>query len=98
MSDTRTKEQIKADIAAARARISANVENLIEEVHPKSIAQRTVSDAKAFATAEFQQARSHVQTDDGKVRWDTVVIVGGAIAGLILFSRALKGLGAKKKR
>ena len=40
--DTRSAAQIRADIAAARARMGANVEGLVTEVHPKAVKQRTI--------------------------------------------------------
>lgn len=42
-------EQIRADIAATRARLSGDVDTLADEANPKTIAHRTVDDVKNSA-------------------------------------------------
>lgn len=88
-ADTRTTAQIRADIAAARARIAANVEGLVEEVHPQAVRERVGQEARAFAQTEINNAKasftSQVKEDDGSWRADRLVLLGGAIAGMITF-------------
>lgn len=80
--DNRSAQQIRADIAAARARMSANVEGLVTEVHPKAVKQRTVDDVKAFARAEAEHAKSQIKDEDG---WRTDrLTLAGAVAGAAL--------------
>lgn len=83
-ADPRSPEQIRADIAAARARMSANVEGLVAEVHPKAVKQRTVDETKAFMMAEVDNAKRQVKDEDG---WRTDrLTVAGAAAGAALLS------------
>lgn len=82
---TRSKADIEAEISAARERLADNVAGLINQVHPKAIVQRGIDDARDFAAAEFASAKSQVVDDTGQLRTDRVLLLGGAVAGLITF-------------
>ena len=82
---TRSKQDIEAEIAAARARLADNVAGLINQVHPKAVVQRGIDDARGFAAAEFANVRSQVMDDRGQVRTERVMLIGGAIAGVVTF-------------
>ena len=91
----RTREDIEADIDAARQRLASNVENLINQVHPKAIVANTVADARAFAEGTFDEARAQVVDEHGNVRSDRVALlaaaVGGAVAFVLVVRSILKG-------
>ncbi len=82
---TRSKQDIEAQIAAARARLADNVAGLINQIHPKAVVQRGIDDARGFAAAEFANVRSQVMDDRGQVRTERVMLIGGAIAGVVTF-------------
>lgn len=84
-STTRSKQDIEAEIAAARARLADNVAGLINQIHPKAVVQRGIDDARGFAAAEFANVRSQVMDDRGQVRTERVMLIGGAIAGVVTF-------------
>ncbi|MEL4358731.1 MULTISPECIES: DUF3618 domain-containing protein [unclassified Luteococcus] len=82
-TDPRSAKQIQADIAAARARMSANVEGLVTEVHPKAVKQRSVDEAKAFVMNEVDYAKSTAKNavkDDDGWRTDRISLGSGAAA------------------
>lgn len=81
-TDTRTAAQIRADIAAARARVSANVSNLVTEVHPTAVKERTINDAKFFAQTEFEAVKSTVKDERGW-RMDRLLMLGAAVVGTV---------------
>lgn len=92
MASSRTPDQIRADIAAARAAMSANVEGLVAEVHPVAIKNRAVNDAKEAVAEQVQEARSYVMDDSGP-RWDRIgtgVLVATGV-GLVLGTLKLIG-------
>lgn len=89
---TRSKEQIQAEIAAARARLASNVEGLITQAHPKAVAARTVQDAKAFAAGEFQAAKAQFVAVDGSPRSTRLAALGVAVAGTIAFLVVVRSL------
>ena len=95
--DTRTAEQIRRDIAAARARVSANVEQLVEEVHPTSIKDRAVGQARTFAQAEFNSAKATIK-DEAGWRLDRVLAVGAAVAGVVVFLLTVRAIGGARHR
>ena len=82
--DTRTAEQIRADIAAERARLAANVEQLVEEVHPNTVKDRAVGQARAFAQAEFDSAKKTIK-DEAGWRMDRLVALSAAVLGVVGF-------------
>lgn len=95
--DTRTAEQIRRDIAAARARVSANVEQLVEEVHPSTIKDRAVGHARSFAQAEINSAKATIK-DEAGWRLDRVLAVGAAVVGVVAFLLTVRAIGNSRQR
>jgi len=95
---TRTKTQIEADLKVARDRLGDSVEDLINQVHPNRLKQRQIAKLKNLATAELDNAKSQVINPDGSPRTDRLVIIGGAVAGLITFLVVVRTLVNKAKR
>lgn len=89
---TRTKAQIEADIAAARDRLSASVESLFMEVHPRAIAARTVADARRRATDGAKAVRSQFVADDGSLKTQQVALVAAAVAGAVAFLMVVRSI------
>ena len=89
---TRSKQDIEAEITAARERLAGNLAGLINQVHPKAMVQRGIDDARGFAAAEFANAKSQVVDDSGAVRTERVLVIGGAIAGLVTFVVLLRAI------
>lgn len=91
----RTREEIEADIAAARQRLADNVQGLINQVHPKAIVANTVADARTFAQGGFEQAKAQFVDDRGNYRADRlgllVAAAGGAVTFLLIVRSILKG-------
>ena len=92
---TRTREEIEAEIDAARQRLAASVEGLINQVHPKAIVANTVADARQFAQGTFEQARSQVVDERGNLRTERVALlaaaVGGAVTSALIVRSILRG-------
>lgn len=82
---TRSKQDIEAEITAARDRLAANVAGLINQVHPKAVVQRGIDEARGLAAAEFANVKSQVVDENGSLRTERVLLLGGAIAGLVTF-------------
>ncbi|WP_197430246.1 DUF3618 domain-containing protein [Auraticoccus cholistanensis] len=90
-----TAEQARADIAAARARLSGDVREVVDEVHPRRIVQRQVEDAKSAARVELEAAKSQIKDADGW-RWDRIALIGGAVGGLVAFVLVIRRLTRKR--
>ena len=88
----RTREEIEAEIEAARQRLAASVEGLINQVHPKAIVANTVSDARTFARGTFDQAKAQVVDERGGLRTDRVVLLAAAAGGAVAFVLILRSL------
>ena len=82
---TRSKQDIEAEITAARERLAGNLAGLINQVHPKAMVQRGIDEARGFASAEFANAKAQVVDERGELRVQRVLLISGAIAGLVTF-------------
>ncbi|MDU1779451.1 MAG: DUF3618 domain-containing protein, partial [Propionibacterium sp.] len=81
--DTRTAEQIRQDLNAARSRVSQTVEDATQQFHPKTLKNDAVDDAKSFAQRRFDQAKGQVKDENGW-REDRLILVGGVVVGGIV--------------
>ena len=93
---TRSKEQIQAEIAAARERLASNVEGLITQAHPKAVAARTVQDAKACAAGEFEAAKAQFVHVDGSPKTNRIAALAVAAVGTIAFLVVVRGLAGRR--
>ncbi|AXE38308.1 DUF3618 domain-containing protein [Acidipropionibacterium virtanenii] len=95
--DTRSADQIRRDIAAARARMSSTIEGLTEEFHPVAIKNRAVGQAKDFAQKEYTSVRDRLTSevkDENGWRTDRLAVIGGglvAAVGALVVLRAVVG-------
>lgn len=97
MTDQRSRSQIEADLAATRARLSGNLENLINQVHPTKIKQRQVDNIKAMVRGEFNNVKSQFRTRSGGWRTDRIAMIGGSVVGAVVLVAALRGIVRKGK-
>ncbi|MGY4719953.1 DUF3618 domain-containing protein [Naumannella cuiyingiana] len=89
--DPRSVSEIESDIAATEARLSADVEDLVDQVQPGRVKERAFSEAKTFATTEFNKAKQEF-VDNYGLRWDRVALIGGAVVGTVVFALVLRGI------
>ena len=82
---SRTVADIEAEIAAARDDLAVNIGALIDQVHPKAIASRGIASAQDFVGVQTARIRSQLLDSTGAVRANRVVVIGGAVAGLLAF-------------
>lgn len=95
----RSKAQIEQELAAARARLSGNVQELVGEIHPKAVTQRTIADAKQFVATEVANAKAQVKDPEtGQWRRDRLMALGAAVLGVVTFVSVARGMGKKKRR
>jgi hypothetical protein len=83
----KSKAQIEADIAATRARLAATVDELVDKAHPKNVAKRQV-----------EQAKAQVYDEQGNLRTQKLMAVGGAVAGTLGVLLVIRGLVARRAR
>ncbi|MCL2653456.1 MAG: DUF3618 domain-containing protein [Propionibacteriaceae bacterium] len=88
---TKTPDEIRAEIKAARDQLTDSVRGLSSEVHPSIIKQRTLQHIKETA-AEKTQAVKAVFVDDAGVRWDRIGTVVLLAASVLLVQGSLRGV------
>jgi|JI8StandDraft_1071087.scaffolds.fasta_scaffold76622_2 hypothetical protein len=87
----RTEAQIENDLARAKRRLVANLDELVVEAHPKAVAHQVKEEARAFAETQFEQAKQQVKDEYGW-RVDRFVVVGGAVLGVVTFLLVVRAL------
>lgn len=91
-SSRRSRSQIEADLAATRARLSGNLEELIGQVHPKAIKQQQIANVKALVGTEVNNAKAKVQTDTGEWRLDRIAMIAGSVVGAVVAVAVLRAI------
>lgn len=81
----RTPQQIEADLAATRARLSHEAKIVVDTVHPNRIKQRQVEKVKDFVDNEVDAAKALVTDVKGKVSRQRLLAIGGAVLGGLVF-------------
>lgn len=93
----RSVSEIRADLARNRAQFAGSVGDLVDEVKPKNIAKRGVENAKTFASAEFEAAKSQIKNDQGW-RTDRLLAIGGAVLGVVVFAITLNSIANARQK
>jgi hypothetical protein len=88
----RDQDQIEADLAATRDRLTSSLESLIDQVHPQRIKQREIAGARRFLDTELENAKSLVYNARGDLRTDRLAVAGGAAAGLVTLLVVLRAV------
>ncbi|HEY0240506.1 MAG TPA: DUF3618 domain-containing protein [Friedmanniella sp.] len=94
----RSKSEIEADLGANRDRLAASISELIDEVHPKRIKERTVLRLKAALQARKDDARAYVFNSRGDLRTDHVITLASVAAGTLTVVLAVRALLARRRR
>lgn len=92
----RSKEQIEAEIAAARQRLASNIEGLITQVHPRAVVVRGIADVKGILGQEAASAKAQFVGDDGSVKTERVLYLAAAVVGSIALVAVLRSLVGKR--
>ncbi|MFT3889303.1 MAG: DUF3618 domain-containing protein [Arachnia sp.] len=85
----RTVEQIRADLAANRAKLVDATNEAVEGLKPQNIARESVAQVKQFARTEFDSATSQFRDESGAWRRDRLLLIGGAVLGAVVFAVTL---------
>ncbi|MGV8848137.1 MAG: DUF3618 domain-containing protein [Propionibacteriaceae bacterium] len=93
----RTLADIQADIDRAQRQIEDTLASLIDSVHPKAIAHRTIEDAKSFAGDQLSSAKAQVRDQYGW-RLDRLALVAGAVVGVVTFLVAVRVIGNRSAK
>lgn len=88
----RSRSQIEADLAATRVRLSAALEDLIDQVHPAKVKQRTVADVKTLVSGEINNAKAQFKDITGEWRLDRIAMIGGSVVGAVVLIAVLRGI------
>lgn len=97
-SSHRSKAQIEADLAATRARLSTNLEDLIEQVHPKAVKQREIANVKSLVRSEVNNVKANFKTETGDWRLDRLAMIAGSVVGAVVVVVVLRTIVQRGKK
>lgn len=92
----RSVEQIRADLAANRAKLSEATADLVESMKPANLAREGVDQVKQFAKTEFDSVTAPLRDEDGGWDLNKLLIVGGAVLGVIAFAVTLNSVANRR--
>ena len=92
----RSIDEIRADLAANRAKLGDATAEAIESIKPRNIAKKGVDEVKTFASAEIGAAKAQFLDDEGSLRTDRLMMIGGAVLGLVAVFVTLNVLANKR--
>lgn len=98
MSDgsQRSVEEIRADLAATRAKMAQAASDAVESIKPKNIARAGVDEVKQFAKTEFEAVAAQVRDEEGGWRTDRLLAIGGAVLGLVVFAVTINAIAKRR--
>lgn len=82
----RSVEEIRADLAASRAKLAQAASDAVEAAKPRNIARAGVQEVKQFAKTEFDSVKAQMRNEEGGWRTDRLLAIGGAVVGLVVFA------------
>lgn len=86
----RTKRQIETDLESNRSGLTTSIEDLVDQVHPKLVKQRTVAQGKRILHTQVESAKSLVFTARGDLRTGRLAAVGGVVGGVMALLVAIR--------
>lgn len=89
--------QLRADLAANRARLVGATTEATEAIKPQNIARESAAQVKQFAKAEFDTATAPLRDEDGLWRYDKLLAVGGAVLGVVVFFTTLNSVAKRRQ-
>lgn len=92
----RTVEQIRADLAANRAKLTDVTADVVESLTPQNIARESVEQVKQFAKAEFDSVTTPLRDEQGGWKLNKLLLVGGAVVGVIVFAVTLNSVANRR--
>ena len=92
----RSVEQIRADLAANRAKLSEATADAVESMKPANLAREGVDQVKQFAKTEFDSVTAPLRDEDGGWDLNKLLIVGGAVLGVIAFAVTLNSVANRR--
>lgn len=90
--ETRTRAEIEAELEAARDRLAHNIAGLVNQVHPRAIAHRAVSDVRGAATQQVEDVKAHFVRPDGSLNVQRLALLGAAAAGAAAFFAVVRSI------
>lgn len=93
MADSpRTKAEIEAELAAARERLSHNIEGLFLRVHPRSVVSNAMTDTRQVVASQARALKGELVRPDGSLRIDRIGLVAATVAGSVAFISVVRSL------
>lgn len=78
-----TVKQIRAELAANRAKLAAATTEAFEALKPANIARNSAEQIKTFAKTEVNAAFGQFRNPDGSFNLNRAVMIGGALVGVV---------------
>ena len=92
----RSVEEMRADLAKNRAKMTGAIGDGKEAIRPQNIAREGIEQVKTFAKTEFDTATASLRDERGGWKLDKLLLVGGAVVGVIVFAVTLNQVATRR--
>lgn len=93
----RSVEEIQSDLDKTRSRLAGNIEQLKAETKPQALGQRAQNKVKEIGATAQAKVQQVMLKEDGSVRTERVVAIGGGVVALLLIRRGFKARAHRKE-
>lgn len=97
MGTSRSIDEIRADLARNRVRVADSVGAAASTANPKNLAKQGADTAKQFVREEIRGVTGQFVDDHG-VNIKRILIVGGAVVGLIAFAVTINVIAGSREK
>ena len=94
MASERTAAEIERDLARARQRLAENLSQLVSEIHPNLVVQRTIAEGKRQVNFRVEESKRKVRQsvalvkgyfkDESGWKASSLAVAGAVAAGLVV--------------
>lgn len=97
MGNQRSIDEIRAELARNRVRVADSVGEVAASANPKRLAKEGADQAKGFVQAEYTAAKQQFVDEQG-LNIKRVLVIGGAVLGLVAFAVTLKAISGRRDK
>lgn len=93
----RSLDEIQSDLETTRSRLADNLEQLKAQTTPQAIGDRAGTKAKEVGATAQAKAKHVLLKEDGSLRAERVLAIGGGVVALLLLRRGFKARAHRKE-
>lgn len=91
-----TIKKLRESLAADRAKLAGATAQAFEAAKPANIARNSADQVKNFAKTEFQTAIGQFREEDGRLKLNRLLMIGGAVLGVVVLAVSVNSIANRR--